>query len=151
NAQVIIDQYLASGESKWAYQSGLVVLLPHGYDGWGPEHSSAFLGRFLQLCASGNLRIAVPSTSAQMYHLLRGQALMDERKPLIVMTPKPAFYGCVPSYSRLTSLADDSFHPLLVDETGIDRAAVFRAVVASGKVYYDLLSERSKAGLQNVP
>jgi 2-oxoglutarate dehydrogenase E1 component len=151
NAQVIIDQYVATGEPKWGYKSGLVLLLPHGYDGWGPEHSSAFLGRFLQLCADGNMRIAMPSTPSQSYHLLRRQALMDERRPLIVMTPKPWFHGCAQSYSRLHDLAHDEFHPLLRDETDIDRGAVVRAIVTSGKVYYDLDDERSKSGLQNLP
>ncbi len=151
NAQVIIDQYIATGESKWAYKSGLVALLPHGYDGWGPEHSCAFLGRFLELCAAGNIQVAVPSTPAQLYHLLRRQALMDERKPLIVMTPKPWLYGIAQSYSRLRDLADDEFHPLIGEVGDIDRAAVVRAIVTSGKLYYDLLTERSKAGLRNVP
>ena len=88
NAQVIIDQYIASGEAKWGYESGLVLLLPHGHDGWGPEHSCAFLGRFLQLCAAGNMHVAMPSTAAQMFHLLRRQALTEHRQPLVVMTPK---------------------------------------------------------------
>src|SRR5439155_23563740 len=137
--------------SKWGYQSGLVLLLPHGYDGWGPEHSSAYLGRFLQLCAAGNMRVAMPSSAAQSYHLLRRQALMDERKPLIVMTPKPLLYGCIQSHSRLHDLSHDEFHPLLGEQEDIDQATVVRAIVTSGKVYYDLASERSKTGLQNLP
>jgi 2-oxoglutarate dehydrogenase E1 component len=151
NAQVIIDQYIATGESKWGYRSGLVVLLPHGHDGWGAEHSSAFLGRFLQLCAKDNLQVAMPSTAAQSYHLLRRQALMHERKPLIVMTPKPPFYGLEASYSRLPDLAEGEFHPLLGEYLDIDAALVSRAIVTSGKLYYDLSSERSRVGLQNVP
>jgi 2-oxoglutarate dehydrogenase E1 component len=150
NAQVIIDQYIASGESKWGYKSGLVLLLPHGHDGAGAEHSCAFLGRFLQLCAAGNLVVAMPSTPAQSYHLLRRQALMEQRKPLIVMTPKPFFYGVEQSYSRLSELADGEFHPLLDDRSAVDRGTVDRAVVTSGKLYYDLIDKRTKAGLQNV-
>ncbi len=151
NAQVIIDQFISSGESKWGYESGLVLLLPHGYDGAGAEHSCAFLGRFLQLCAAGNMVVAMPSTPAQLYHLLRRQGLLDQRKPLVVMTPKPWLYGHQPSYSRLDDLAHGEFHALLVDLANIDRASVDRVIVTSGKHYYDLLSERSKAGLQNQP
>jgi 2-oxoglutarate dehydrogenase E1 component len=151
NAQVIIDQFIASGESKWGYQSGLVVLLPHGHEGAGPEHSCAFLGRFLQLCAMDNMQVAMPSTSAQLYHLLRRQALMVKRKPLVVMTPKMWLHGHQPSYSRLADLAHDGFRPLLGEVADVDRTAVARVIVASGKVYYDLMSARSKAGLHNLP
>ena len=151
NAQVIIDQFIATGEAKWNYGSGLVLLLPHGYDGWGPEHSSAYLGRFLQLCAGGNLRVAMPSTAAQWFHLLRRQALTDEQKPLIVMTPKPWFYGCQPSYSPLRDLADDEFHPLLAEPVRLEPAAVERAIVTSGKLHYDLAEARSKAARSNLP
>jgi 2-oxoglutarate dehydrogenase E1 component len=138
-------------ESKWGYKSGLVVLLPHGNDGAGPEHSCAFLGRFLQLCAAGNLVVAMPSTPAQLYHLLRRQALLDDRRPLVVMTPKPWLYSHAPSYSRLQDLAQGEFHDLLREEADIDRMAVDRVIVTSGKVYYDLLSERSKMGLEDRP
>ncbi len=151
NAQVIIDQYIATGESKWGYESGLVLLLPHGHDGWGPEHSCAFLGRFLQLCAAGNMHVAMPSTAAQMFHLLRRQALTEHRQPLIVMTPKPWLYGVCPSYSRLDDLANDEFHPLLVEGRDVARDAVSRVIVTSGKLYYDLAEERAKAGLNDPP
>jgi len=151
NAQVIIDQFIASGEIKWGYKSGLVVLLPHGHEGAGPEHSCAFLGRFLQLCAEGNMQVAMPSTAAQLYHVLRRQALMDNRKPLVVMTPKTWLHGHQASYSRLYDLAQDQFHPLLAETADIDHASVTRAIVTSGKLYYDLLSARSKAGLQSLP
>jgi 2-oxoglutarate dehydrogenase E1 component len=151
NAQVIIDQYIASGEAKWGYESGLVLLLPHGHDGWGPEHSCAFLGRFLQLCASGNMHVAVPSTAAQMFHLLRRQALTDHRQPLIVMTPKLWLYGARPSYSPLSKLADDEFHPLLTEARDADREAVCRLIVTSGKLYYDLADERERTGLRDLP
>ena len=151
NAQVIIDQYIATGEHKWGYKSGLVVLLPHGHEGGGPEHSCAYLGRFLQLCADGNLRVAMPSTASQFHHLLRRQALMEERKPLIVMTPKTWLYGHKPSYSSLRDVAQGEFRPLLCEEGDIDAAAVVRVIVTSGKVYYDLLSGRTQAGLPGVP
>ncbi|MGH8799705.1 MAG: 2-oxoglutarate dehydrogenase E1 component, partial [Casimicrobiaceae bacterium] len=151
NAQVIIDQYLASGEAKWGYRSGLVALLPHGHDGWGPEHSCALLGRFLQLCAADNMQVAMPSTAGQIYHLLRRQALAEHRRPLIVMTPKPWLYGVKASYSRLRDLADGEFHPLLRDPIDADREAVARVVVTSGKLYYDLADECTKAGRRDLP
>jgi 2-oxoglutarate dehydrogenase E1 component len=151
NAQVIIDQYIASGEAKWGYESGMVLLLPHGHDGWGPEHSCAFLGRFLQLCAAGNMHVAMPSTAAQMFHLLRRQALTEHRQPLVVMTPKPWLYGVRPSYSPLRKLADEEFHPLLTEERDVDREAVSRVIVTSGKLYYDLADEREKMGLRDLP
>jgi 2-oxoglutarate dehydrogenase E1 component len=127
------------------------MLLPHGDDGLGPEHSNACLGRFLQLCAEGNIEVAIPSTSAQFYHLLRRQALRGKRKPLIVMTPKPWLYGHAPSYSRLADLAGDEFRPLLVESDPIDAAAVHRAVVVSGKFYYSLATERARAASRNLP
>ncbi len=151
NAQVMIDQYLATGQAKWGYQSGLVCLLPHGHDGWGPEHSCAFIGRFLQLCAADNMQLAMPSTAAQFYHLLRRQALTGERTPLVVMTPKPWLYGCERSYSRLQDLALGEFQPLIRERAGIDAAAVVRAIVTSGKLFYDLAEARTKAALQDVP
>jgi 2-oxoglutarate dehydrogenase E1 component len=151
NAQVIIDQYIASGEAKWGYESGLVLLLPHGHDGWGPEHSCAFLGRFLQLCAAGNMHVAMPSTAVQMFHLLRRQALTDRRQPLVVMTPKPWLYGVRPSYSPLSKLANDQFHPLLTEDRDADRGAVSRVIVTSGKLYYDLADERERLGLRDLP
>jgi 2-oxoglutarate dehydrogenase E1 component len=145
NAQTVIDQYIATGERKWGYRSGLVMLLPHGYEGGGPEHSCAYLGRFLQLCAEGNLRVAMPSTAAQLFHLLRRQALSVERKPLIVMTPKMWLHGHQPSHSSLRALAEGEFHRLLVEETPIDPAAVVRMIVTSGKLYYDLAVGRDRA------
>ena len=151
NAQVIIDQFIATGESKWGYESGLTMLLPHGDDGLGPEHSCAFLGRFLQLCADDNLQIAMPSTAAQLYHLLRRQGLTPDRKPLIVMTPKPWLYGHAPSHSCLADLAGGEFRPLLDDDLAIDPDAVTRVIVTSGKLYYDLASERARAGVAEAP
>ncbi len=151
NAQVIIDQFIATGECKWGYKSGLVMLLPHGHEGGGPEHSCAYLGRFLQLCAEGNLRVAMPSTAAQLYHLLRRHALTDDRKPLIVMTPKTQLYGQRSSYSRLHELARGEFHTLLGEHTEVDPAAVNRVVVTSGKLYYDLAAGRAQASLSGLP
>ena len=151
NAQVIIDQFVASGEAKWGYQSGLAMLLPHGDDGLGPEHSNAYLGRFLQLCAEGNIEVTVPSTPAQLYHLLRRQALRGKRKPLIVMTPKPWLYGHAPSYSRLADLAGGEFRPLLVESDPLDAAAVRRAIVVSGKFYYALATARGSANSRDLP
>jgi 2-oxoglutarate dehydrogenase E1 component len=151
NAQVIIDQYIASGESKWGYKSGLVMLLPHGHEGGGSEHSCAYLGRFLQLCADGNLVVAMPSTAAQLYHLLRRHALARDRKPLIVMTPKTQLYGLHASLSRLRELAEGEFHPLLGEPAEADPAAVRRVIVASGKLYYDLADGRAQAALSALP
>ena len=151
NAQVIIDQYIASGESKWGYKSGLVILLPHGHEGGGPEHSCAYLGRFLQLCAEGNLRVVMPSTAAQLYHLLRGQALASDRKPLIVMTPKTQLYAQQRSFSRLQDLAQGEFQALHGEHEEAKPVAVRRVVVTSGKLYYDLAHGRAQAGLSDLP
>jgi 2-oxoglutarate dehydrogenase E1 component len=151
NAQVIIDQYMASGERKWGYKSGLVVLLPHGHEGGGPEHSCAYLGRFLQLCAEDNMQVVMPSTATQCYHLLRRQALTVERKPLIVMTPKTMLYGNAASYAHLRDLAEGEFQPVLREHAAIDPATVARAVIASGKLYYDLVQGRAQGERANVP
>jgi 2-oxoglutarate dehydrogenase E1 component len=144
-AQVIIDQYIAAGEYKWGYRSRLTVLLPHGHEGVGPEHSSGYLGRFLQLCADGNLCIAMPTTSAQWFHLLRRQALSPDPKPLVVMTPKTQLYGNRLSHAPLAELAEGAFMPVLRDATfGVPEArdAVSRVVLVSGKFYYELLAAR---------
>jgi 2-oxoglutarate dehydrogenase E1 component len=151
NAQVVIDQYIATGARKWGYESGLVMLLPHGHEGGGPEHSCAYLGRFLQLCAEGNLQVAMPSTAAQLHHLLRRQALMQKRTPLIVMTPKTWLYGHKPSHSSLLELSEGMFQPLLDDQGAADPAAAERVVISSGKIYFDLVKERSSAGIADVP
>ena len=151
NAQVIIDQFIATGEVKWGYRSGLVILLPHGHEGAGPEHSCAFLGRFLQLCGDDNLQVTMPSTAAQMYHMLRRQGLATRRKPLVVMTPKWWLYAQQASFSPFAELATGEFQPLLVERDWSDAAAVARVVVTSGKFYYDLASERARASVDNVP
>jgi 2-oxoglutarate dehydrogenase E1 component len=134
-AQIVVDQFLVSGLSKWSQTSRLTLLLPHGYEGNGPEHSSARLERFLQLAAQENIRIVNPSTSAQYFHLLRRQALDPSARPLVVMTPK-GLLRLKESAARLEQLSDGSFEPLLDDE--VDHAQVRRLVLSSGKVYYDI-------------
>jgi 2-oxoglutarate dehydrogenase E1 component len=141
-AQIQIDQFLVAGEAKWNQRSGLVLLLPHGYDGQGPEHSSARLERFLQLCAENNLRVAVPSTAASYYHLLRAQALDPEKKPLVVLTPK-SLLRMHEAGSAATDLAQGAFRAVL-DDTAVDPANVTRVVCCSGKVHYDLLEARGQ-------
>jgi len=149
-AQVYVDQYLSAGEEKWGRRSALAVLLPHGYEGVGPEHSNAFLARFLQLCGNDNLRVACPSTSAQWFHLLRRQAFDAQRKPLVVMTPKGVLYGEAASHSALHELLDGAFQPLLDDAHALRPEAVHRVVVCSGKLYYDLHAARMAAGREDV-
>ncbi|MCE4536573.1 2-oxoglutarate dehydrogenase E1 component [Pelomonas sp. P7] len=141
-AQVYVDQYIASGEEKWGQRSALTVLLPHGYEGVGPEHSNAFLSRFLQLCGAGNLRVACPSTAAQWYHLLRRQALGAERKPLIVMTPKAALHQDAASHSPLDALLQGRFEPVL-DDDGTLPDEVRHLVLCSGKLHHELARARA--------
>jgi 2-oxoglutarate dehydrogenase E1 component len=144
-AQVIIDQFIASAESKWGRGSGLVMLLPHGYEGQGPEHSSARLERFLQLCAEDNIQVAVPTTPAQYFHLLRRQVRRDFRKPLIVMTPKSLLRHKL-AVSPVDQLTVGHFHDVLDDPAVPDR--VRRVLLCSGKVYYDLVAKRAEVGSQ---
>jgi 2-oxoglutarate dehydrogenase E1 component len=140
-AQVVIDQFISSGEAKWGRLCGLTLFLPHGYEGQGPEHSSARLERFLQLCAEHNLQICVPSTPAQMFHMLRRQMLRAYRKPLIVMTPKSLLRHKM-SVSPLSALSNGSFQLVIRDRAKIDREKVRRVVFCSGKVYFDLAEAR---------
>jgi 2-oxoglutarate dehydrogenase E1 component len=140
-AQVIIDQFISSGEAKWGRLCGLTLLLPHGYEGQGPEHSSARLERFLQLCAENNMQVCVPSTPAQMYHMLRRQILRSLRKPLIVMTPK-SLLRHESSVSSLEDLANGEFATVIDDIDKPQAANVRRVVFCSGKVYFDLLKAR---------
>ena len=142
-AQVIIDQFVASSESKWQRDSGVVMLLPHGYEGQGPEHSSARLERYLQLCAEDNIQVCYPSTPAQYFHLLRRQMKRNFRKPLVVMTPKKLL-RYKPAVSPVRDLVKGRFHEILDDST-VDPGSVRRVVLCSGKVYYDLLEARGKA------
>jgi 2-oxoglutarate dehydrogenase E1 component len=148
-AQVIIDQFISSGEAKWGRLSGITLFLPHGYEGQGPEHSSARLERFLQLCAEYNMQVCVPSTPAQMFHMLRRQMVRPLRKPLIVMTPKSLLRHPL-SVSRLEELAAGSFNALIDETDDIKPSAVTRIVLCSGKVYFDLLKSRREAKADTV-
>jgi 2-oxoglutarate dehydrogenase E1 component len=148
-AQVIIDQFISSGESKWGRLCGLVLFLPHGYEGQGPEHSSARLERFLQLCAESNMQVVVPSTPAQMFHMLRRQMLRSLRKPLIVMTPKSLLRHEL-SVSSLKDLTDGGFATVIDEVDDIPPAQVRRVVFCSGKVYFDLLKARRAAAQKDV-
>jgi 2-oxoglutarate dehydrogenase E1 component len=148
-AQVVIDQFISSGEAKWGRLSGLTLFLPHGYEGQGPEHSSARLERFLQLCAEHNMQIVVPSTPAQMFHLLRRQMVRHTRKPLIVMTPKSLLRHRL-SVSTLADLARGRFLPLIDEVEPMSDDAVTRLVFCSGKVYFDLAEHRRNEDIKSV-
>jgi len=142
-AQVVIDQFLSSGEAKWGRLCGLTMLLPHGYEGQGPEHSSARLERFLQMCADHNWQVCVPSTPAQVFNMLRRQALRPMRKPLIVMSPKSLLRHPL-AVSSIEELAEGVFHNVIDEIDDISPSKVKRVVMCSGKVYYDLLEQRRK-------
>jgi 2-oxoglutarate dehydrogenase E1 component len=148
-AQVIIDQFISSGEAKWGRMCGLVLFLPHGYEGSGPEHSSARLERFLQLCAEQNMQVCVPSTPAQMFHMLRRQMLRNFRKPLIVMTPKSLLRNDL-SISSLQDLTAGGFANVIDETDELPAQQVRRVVACSGKVYFDLLRARRKEGMRDV-
>src|SRR6202166_1192814 len=148
-AQVIIDQFISSGEAKWGRLSGLTLFLPHGYEGQGPEHSSARLERFLQLCAEYNMQVCVPSTPAQMFHMLRRQMVRPLRKPLIVMTPKSLLRHPL-SVSRLEELGTGGFYSLIDEIDDLKPSAVTRIVLCSGKVYFDLLKSRRESKVDSV-
>ncbi len=150
-AQVMIDTYIAAAESKWLRMSGIVMLLPHGYEGQGPEHSSARLERYLQLCAEDNIQVCVPTTPASYFHMLRRQVRRNFRKPLIVMTPKFLLRhkACVSALDAFA--AGSSFHRVLPDSTvSVDAKKVRRVVLCSGKVYYDLAAKAEEAGVKDV-
>jgi len=148
-AQVVIDQFISSGEAKWGRMCGMTMFLPHGYEGQGPEHSSARLERFLQLCAEHNLQVCVPSTPAQMFHMLRRQMMRAYRKPLIVMTPKSLLRHKM-AVSPLTSLSTGEFELIIPDaELGASKR-MRRVVFCSGKVYYDLLEARQVHGITDI-
>ncbi|WP_136067225.1 2-oxoglutarate dehydrogenase E1 component [Modicisalibacter radicis] len=142
-AQVVVDQFISSGESKWGRLCGLTMLLPHGYEGQGPEHSSARLERFLQLCAEHNMQVCVPTTPAQIYHLLRRQVIRPLRKPLIVMSPK-SLLRHKEATSTLEELASGRFNMVLADQGKLEADKVKRVVLCAGKVYYDLAAYRSE-------
>jgi 2-oxoglutarate dehydrogenase E1 component len=139
NAQSVIDLYITSGESKWQHPNGIVLLLPHGYEGLGPEHSSARLERFLQLCADDNIQVCNVTTPAQYFHLLRRQVKREFRKPLIVMAPKSLLRHPL-AVSKLTEMSNGSFKEILDDTVKLK--SFRRLLFCSGKIYYDLLKRR---------
>ena len=147
-AQVIIDQYIAASEDKWNQKCRLTMLLPHGYEGQGPEHSSARLERFLQLCAENNLQVCNPTTPAQYFHLLRRQVLQPTIRPLVVMTPK-SLLRLPAATSTLDELTKGGFLPV-IDDVSVEKSDVKRIVLCSGKVYYDLSHTRSESNLKNI-
>ena len=149
-AQVVIDQFISSGESKWGRSCGLTMMLPHGYEGQGPEHSSARIERFLQLCAENNMQVCQPTTPAQIFHVLRRQMIRPFRKPLMIMTPKSLLRN-KEAVSSLQELAKGGFQTIIGEtNTGIDAKAVRKIVICSGKVYYDLTGARRERELTDV-
>ena len=142
SAQVIIDQFISSGLAKWGQTSRLTLLLPHAYEGSGPEHSSARLERFLQLAAEGNIRVAYPTTPAQYFHLLRRQARIAKQRPLVIMTPK-SLLRLPQAGSRVCDLTDGRFQPVLGD-AHVNPDDVTRLVLCTGKIYYDLLAVEAR-------
>lgn len=148
-AQVVIDQFISSGEQKWGRLCGLVMLLPHGYEGQGPEHSSARLERYMQLCAEQNMQVCTPTTPAQIFHLLRRQVIRKFRKPLIVMTPKSLLRHKL-AVSSMEDLSQGAFHPVIPEVDVLDPKDVTKVVLCCGKVYYDLLQKRRDDKLNHV-
>ena len=148
-AQVVIDQFISSGEAKWGRVCGLVLLLPHGYEGQGPEHSSARLERYLQLCAEHNMQVVVPSNAAQIFHLLRRQMLRPFRKPLVVMTPK-SLLRKKEAASPIKDLAKGSFLTVIPEVDALESKTITRVIACCGKVYYDLISARRERSLDHV-
>ena len=144
-AQVLIDQFLASGEAKWKRATGLVMLLPHGYEGQGPEHSSARVERFLQLCADDNMQVVYPTTSAQMFHLIRKQVKQAFRKPLVVLTPK-SMLRLPAAVSRTEAFVFGHFRQVLPDVAITDGNAITKVLLCSGKIYHELCVQREKSG-----
>jgi len=147
NAQAVIDLFIVSGETKWQRLSGLVLLLPHGFEGLGPEHSSARLERFLQMCAGDNIQVGYPTTPAQYFHLLRRQASSRYRKPLIIMTPKSLLRHPL-AVSTLEDLAEGCFQTILDDPNGVKDPKT--VLICSGKIYYDLFNRRKELEISNI-
>ncbi|HEY9476186.1 MAG TPA: multifunctional oxoglutarate decarboxylase/oxoglutarate dehydrogenase thiamine pyrophosphate-binding subunit/dihydrolipoyllysine-residue succinyltransferase subunit, partial [Mycobacteriales bacterium] len=145
-AQSIIDEFISSGEAKWGQQSGVALLLPHGYEGQGPDHSSARIERFLQLCAEDNMTVCLPSTPASHFHLLRRHALSRRRRPLVVFTPK-SLLRLRAATSSVEDFTTGTFAPVVTDSKITDPSAVTRVLLCSGKVYYDLAAHRERAGI----
>jgi 2-oxoglutarate dehydrogenase E1 component len=148
-AQVVIDQFIAAGEVKWGRVCGLTLLLPHGYEGQGPEHSSARPERYLQLCAEHNMQVCVPTTPAQIFHLVRRQMVRDFRKPLIVMSPKSLLRHKA-AVSTLEDLAEGKFQTVIAESEKLVARNVRRVVLCSGKVYYDLADHRREQKIEDM-
>jgi 2-oxoglutarate dehydrogenase E1 component len=148
-AQVVIDQFISSGENKWNRLCGLTMLLPHGYEGQGPEHSSARLERFLQLCAEDNIQVCIPSTPAQVFHMLRRQAIRPLRKPLVVMTPK-SLLRHKEAVSQLEELSEGRFYNVIDETDALNPNEVKRVVLCSGKVFYDLRAARREREITDI-
>lgn len=148
-AQVVIDQFITSGGAKWGIYCGLVMFLPHGYEGQGAEHSSARLERYLQLCAEHNIQVCIPTTPAQVFHMLRRQMLRPMRKPLVVMTPKSLLRHRL-AVSPMNEFTEGSFQPVIGEIDHLDPAAIEHIVICSGKIYYELLEARRARGMHNV-
>jgi multifunctional 2-oxoglutarate metabolism enzyme len=144
-AQSIIDEFVSSSEQKWGQRSGVVLLLPHGYEGQGPDHSSARPERFLQMCAEDNMTVAMPSSPASYFHLLRWHAYNPARRPLVVFTPK-SMLRLKAAASAVEDFTSGTFAPVLPDTSGVDPATVRRVLLCSGKVYWDLVAERARQG-----
>lgn len=149
NAQVVIDQFICSSETKWQRYSGLVMLLPHGFDGQGPEHSSARLERYLQLSAEDNIQVCVPSTPAQLFHILKRQMLRPYRKPLIIMTPKSLLRHKL-SVSPIEEFTEIEFQTVIDEPDDIAPEQVERLLLCSGKVYFDIIEARREHGIDNI-
>jgi 2-oxoglutarate dehydrogenase E1 component len=147
-AQVVIDQFIVSAEHKWERLSGLVMLLPHGFEGQGPEHSSARVERFLQLCASENIEVCIPSTPAQIFHLLRRQAIRKMRRPLVVISPKSLLRNPLVT-STVSELTNGEFKRV-IDDSLEEKSKVKRVIMCSGKVYYDLLQKREENKIKDI-
>jgi len=145
----MIDQFIVAAEQKWGLLTGLVLMLPHGWEGQGPEHSSARLERFLQLCAQENIQVCYPTTAAQMFHLLRREMVRKYRKPLVVMTPKSMLRRKV-AFSTLDDLASGSFNVVIGETKELKNKDVKRVIICSGKVYYDLVEARSDRDIANI-
>jgi len=143
-AQIMIDQFLSAGQAKWGVRSRLTLLLPHGYEGNGPEHSSGRPERFLRLAAEGNMRIANCSTAANYFHLIRRQGLLDEIRPLVVFTPKSLLRAKAAS-STLTDLSEGRFEPVIADPRVADPAKVTRLLLCTGKIFHEIDGHADRA------
>ena len=145
----MIDQFIASGEAKWGRLCGLTMFLPHGYEGQGPEHSSARLERYLQLCAEHNIQVCVPSTAAQFFHMIRRQIIRPMRKPLIVMTPK-SLLRKKEAASPLSEITSGAFQVIVPEVEKIAAKKVKRVIFCAGKVYYDIAAERARRSIDDI-